>query len=322
MSFGWKPYVSVAKRRTKAAAKVKQLRKKGKIIEPIEIEGRKIAHTFWGKSWCDHMEKMGDYANRLPRGRTYVRNGSVCHLGIHEGQIEALVSGSSLYNITISIKPLATSKWQKLREKCTGQIGSLLELLQGRFSDNVMKIVTHQEHGLFPNSNEIEMKCSCPDWADLCKHLAAVLYGVGARLDDQPELLFKLRGVDHQELIDQHMDMEVMAQPDGSHRKLENNDLADLFGVELDNEIPAPVRKPSKKKTLSKKVTTKKKSLKRFTATGKSIAGLRNRLALNKSQFARLIGVTPPTIGNWENASGKLNLQQKHLDKLQRINSE
>ncbi len=325
MSFGWKPYVSVAKRRAKAARKMGQLAKKGLKIEPVEITGRKIARTFWGEAWCSHMEQLSDFANRLPRGRTYARNGSVCHLGISEGRIDAIVSGSELYNITIKIKPLPQSKWQKLRNQCSGQIGSILELLQGKFSNQVMEIVTHPDHGLFPNPREIETNCSCPDWADLCKHLAAVFYGVGARLDHQPELLFKLRGVDHQELIDGDLDLNTKGS--GKHRHLDGDDLSGLFGVEIDDdgEPQAPKRRPTAKKAASakttkpRKVSPAQKRNKPFTPTSKSIARLRNSFGMNKSQFAILVGVSQPTITNWENKNGQLKLQQRHLTELKRL---
>ena len=194
--YGWNPYVPAAQRRAKAAREMRKLRKKGIKIESVEVEGRKIARTFWGEAWCKHLEKFSDYANRLPRGRTYVRNGSVCHLAITKGKIEAIVSGSELYNIDIRITALPANRWKRLRKQCAGQIGSLLELLQGRLSNHVMEIVTDRDRGLFPKPGEIKLSCDCPDWAGMCKHIAAVLYGAGARLDHQPELLFLLRNVD------------------------------------------------------------------------------------------------------------------------------
>ena len=115
--YGWKPYVPVAKRRAKAEKEMKKLAKGGKAVDPVAIEGRKIARTFWGEAWCDHLEKFSDYENRLPRGRTYVRNGSVCHLGIEQGRIEAVVSGSELYKIEIKIDPLPQTKWKQLRDQ-------------------------------------------------------------------------------------------------------------------------------------------------------------------------------------------------------------
>ena len=169
----------------RAMKKMDALRKKGVDIQPVEIDGRKIAKTFWGEAWCDHLESFSDFENRLPRGRTYVRNGSVCHLAIAKGQIEAKVSGSELYNVKVDIKTLPGKKWTAIKGRCSGQIGSLLELLQGRLSDHVMEVVTDRKEGLFPLPGEMSFKCSCPDWAVMCKHVAAVLYGVGARLDTQ-----------------------------------------------------------------------------------------------------------------------------------------
>jgi uncharacterized Zn finger protein len=236
----WRPYVPVAERRRRAMKKMDALRKKGVDIQPVQIEGRKIAKTFWGEAWCTHLESFSDYANRLPRGRTYVRNGSVCHLAIDKGKIEAKVSGSELYTVQIAIKTLPGKKWSNVKQRCTGQIGSLIELLQGSLSDQVMEVVTDREEGLFPLPGEISLKCSCPDWATMCKHVAAVLYGVGARLDTKPELLFKLRGVDHEELIAADAEAAVSAATTrGKSKRLAKGNLSDVFGIELDATAPA-----------------------------------------------------------------------------------
>lgn len=255
--YGWRPYVSVATRRAQARKKMDALRKKGVDIQPVVIEGRKIAKTFWGEAWCDHLESYSDYANRLPRGRTYVRNGSVCHLEINQGEILAKVSGSELYNLRIQIKTLPEKKWSAIKERCAGQVGSLLELLQGKLSDHVMQVVTDRNEGLFPSPAEISLKCDCPDWAVMCKHVAAVLYGVGARLDERPELLFKLRGVDHEELIAADAEAVVSAATSrGTSKRLEGGELADVFGIELDtSEAAAAANAPAKKK--SRKATAK-----------------------------------------------------------------
>ncbi|VAX09479.1 zinc finger, SWIM-type [hydrothermal vent metagenome] len=315
MSYGgWAPYVPVAKRRAKAAKEIKKLSKKGMKIEPVEVQGRKIASTFWGKAWCDHLEKFSDYDNRLPRGRTYVRNGSVCHLAISKGKVEAIVSGSELYKININISPLSAKKWKNVRTQCAGQIGSMLELLQGRFSDNVMQIVTNQNKGLFPNPNEIKLGCDCPDWAEMCKHIAAVLYGVGSRLDQQPELLFLLRNVDHDELISAELDMHSITAGTGK-RRLAGADLSGMFGVDMD-ELPKPAPKKSTVKKVAKKKVSKKKSKKAFIPTAAAIARLRKRFKMNSSQFATLLGVSSATVSNWENSSGRLNLRQRTLDAL------
>ena len=185
----------------KAQREMEKRRKKGLNVQPIVIERPVIAATFWGKAWCENLESYSDFENRLPRGRTYVRNGSVVHLEIQPGKISALVSGSELYSVEITISSLPDPHWKCVKSECAGQIGSLVELLQGRLSKSVMDVVTRRGGGLFPKPAEIKMKCSCPDWAGMCKHVAAVMYGVGARLDDKPELLFLLRKVDHLELI-------------------------------------------------------------------------------------------------------------------------
>src|SRR5208283_1602530 len=199
--YDYKPYVSVAERRQKAQREMEKRRKQGHAVSPVAIAGRTIARTFWGKAWCENLESYSDYENRLPRVRTYVRNGSVVHLEIQPGKISALVAGSELYSVEITITPLTRAHWESIKHECSGQIGSLVELLQGRLSKSVMEVVTRHDKGLFPKPTEIRMSCSCPYWAGMCKHVAAVMYGVGSRLDEKPDLLFLLRKVDHLELI-------------------------------------------------------------------------------------------------------------------------
>ena len=275
----WAPYVPVAERRRRAARKMESLRKKGADIQPVEIEGRKIAKTFWGEAWCNHLESFSDYENRLPRGRTYVRNGSVCHLAITKGKIEAKVSGSTLYNLRIRIKTLPGKKWNAVKRQCSGQIGSLIELLQGNLSDSTMEVVTDRKNGLFPLPSEISLDCDCPDWAVMCKHVAAVLYGVGARLDKQPELLFKLRGVDHEELIDADAQAAVSAATSkGKSKRLDTNGLSDVFGIDIalsngDSPLSGAPKKKVKKRSATKRTkkkgaakgTTKKASKRKVT---------------------------------------------------------
>ena len=199
--WGWQPYVSVAERRRQAALKLLDLRKRGRAVSPVVIEGRTIATTFWGKAWCDNLERYSDFANRLPRGRSYLRNGSVIDLEIAAGEVKALVSGSNVYTVTVKVAPVAKTRWKLICKDCAGAIDSLVELLQGRFSKSVMERICRQKTGLFPSPGEIELSCSCPDWAEMCKHVAAVLYGIGARLDQYPELLFRLNQVNEHDLI-------------------------------------------------------------------------------------------------------------------------
>lgn len=231
---GWAPYVSVAERRKRAAKKIAALQKKGKNISPIRIEGRSIARTFWGKAWCDNLEAYSDFSNRLPRGRTYVRNGSVIDLQIGKGEITALVSGSSIYTVMVAIRPLERIRWKALIEACSGQIDSLVELLQGKFARGVMEIITCKQRGLFPSPKQISMDCSCPDGAIMCKHVAAALYGVGARLDEMPELFFQLRNVDYSELITAAGAATSVTRTTKSDKVLKSTDLSALFGIELD----------------------------------------------------------------------------------------
>ena len=237
-SFGWRPYVPVAERRAKAAREIAKLSKNtGRAALPVLLNGRKIASTFWGKAWCDNLEAYSDFANRLPRGRTYLRNGSVVDLQISKGTVTALVAGSSLYRVEIKIKPLAAPQWKAIQSECAGKIDSLIELLQGKLSSGVMQIVTRPERGLFPTPKEIDLDCSCPDWAGLCKHVAASLYGVGARLDQNPGLLFLLRGVDPADLISKASAADAVRQA-GPAPSMSDAEVADVFGIEVEPRSP------------------------------------------------------------------------------------
>lgn len=243
--YGFPPYVPVARRRAQAAVQAAKIAKKEKrTLAPIEIDGRAIACSFWGKAWCENLESYSDFANRLPRGRTYVRNGSVVDLQIEHGKVKALVSGSSLYRVEITIKTVPEAEWSRIKKDCTNSIASLLDLLQGRFDKGVMERLSRREGGLFPQPKHISMSCSCPDWAVMCKHVAAVLYGVGARLDSQPKLLFTLRHVDHLELISQAVDADSLDQSllANSGAGLADADLGAMFGIELDSAKAAPPR--------------------------------------------------------------------------------
>ena len=259
----WRRYVPVAARRAKALREMNKLRKKGKDIQPIEIEGRTIARSFWGKRWCEHLESFSDYANRLPRGRTYVRNGSVCHLAIQPGRIDAIVSGSELYDVTIRIDKLNAVVWKSVKTRCSGQIGSMLELLQGKLSQQVMGVVTDRDRGLFPKPGEIKLDCSCPDWATMCKHVASVLYGVGSRLDDRPESLFLLRGVDTAELIATEM---ALPGDTASDDALAADALAGIFGIDLDTGIDTDISSGDKSPPAAKARAKPRKQVRRRAA--------------------------------------------------------
>ena len=279
--YGWRPYVSVAMRRRRAAQTVAKLQRSGRVISPVAIEGRKIARTFWGESWCRNLEAYSDYANRLPRGRTYVRNGSVIDLRIQPGRVQALVSGSSVYEVKIEITRLARKRWTAIKSQCAGQIDSMIELLQGAISRGVMAVVTRKGGGLFPAPKDIALSCSCPDWATMCKHVAAVLYGVGARLDHQPEMLFTLRGVEPVELIAAAVTDVPTTRKSGRRRLLKTEDMSSVFGIDLalgaaseGDEAPRHTRR--RKKTPAKRATT---TARRPRARSRQLAPRRQRRA-------------------------------------------
>lgn len=236
-----KPSVGALKQ--KAATEARRLAKSARKLSPVSIDGRTIARSFWGKAWCDNLESYRDYESRLPRGRSYLRSGAVLDLQIAAAKISALVCGTDLYQVVIAIKPLRSDRWGRIKTQCAGNVGSIIELLEGRLSERVMQIITRRGDGLFPEPPEIQMECSCPDRATMCKHVAAVMYGVGSRLDRQPELLFTLRSVDHAELIAQAADLAVGRKAAG-RKTLASDVLEDVFGIELEGSSPvkAPLR--------------------------------------------------------------------------------
>jgi uncharacterized Zn finger protein/DNA-binding XRE family transcriptional regulator len=211
-------------------------------LNPVVINGTRIAKTFWGERWCDHFESMADYANRIPRGRTYARNGSVVDLKIDAGKIEALVLGSDAYKVEMTVKPLPQDKWEVIKKKCQGGIATMVDLLMGRFSPEIMEVLCDPEIGMFPKKSEISHKCSCPDVASLCKHVSAVFLGIGNRLDHSPELLFLLRRVNPMELFEGSAERFCEERRIQSPDLLEG-DLSNIFGVDIASD-DAPKEKP------------------------------------------------------------------------------
>lgn len=235
----WEPdeqpaYENVAKRKARAAQQARRLEEEGEVLQPAISKGRKIASTFWGQAWNRNLERYEAYEFRLPRGRSGLKNGQVIDLRICEGRVHALVSGTRLHRVTMMIEPLEEERWVKLKKRCAGQIGSMVALLRGELPETVLEAVTSVEAGLFPEPAEIRFDCDCEDYADLCEHAAAAAYGVGARLDEQPGLLFLLRGVEQIELIDQAGD-ELLAQADDVAVDSQSlGDLGALFGIDLE----------------------------------------------------------------------------------------
>lgn len=282
MFYRWKPYVSAVERRRKAELEIAKSRKKGAQMEPVVIRGRAIAATFWGKAWCDNIEHYSDFSNRLPRGRTYVRNRSVLDLRITPGNVAARVMGSDLYTVEVRVAAVPRTRWNAVCKECAGAIDSLVELLQGRFSKSVMERVCQPGTGLFPSPKEITFTCTCPDWASMCKHVAAVLYGIGARLDEKPELLFALRKVNEKDLIaEAGKDLPLAGKGRKTGKVLESADLANIFGIEMADATEPPVEKAARKTKRKlptapgrKKTTAMRKSA--TTPTGKKGANARS----------------------------------------------
>jgi len=250
---GFSPQESKGQKLAKSKKKIAALRKKNKDVSPVLVEGRSLAKNWWGKSWNANLEKYSDLNNRLERGRAYVRNGSILDLKISKGVITALLmgSGSSVYNCRIDINELSNKSWESIKKHCLGSISSIPELLAGKFPTKLQELLSAKGEGLFPSSKEIKKSCDCPDYASLCKHLAATLYGIGARLDEKPELMFTLRGVECSELIsaviDSHKDdliSRALRANKNRHLKLQDKQLSTLFNIDFE----MPVKEKTKKK--------------------------------------------------------------------------
>ena len=255
---GYYEYVSAAEKRARSRKAAEKLKKENPGIHPIVVNGSRLASTWWGKAWNKNLESYADYENRIGRGRSYVRQGAVLHLDIKPGKVEALVQGSARkpYEIHIDIGPLNVAKWEHILSTCEGKLDSLQELLQGKFPKALEELFTSQKQGLFPSPKEIQLRCSCPDYAVMCKHVAAALYGVGTRLDEDPSLFFVLREVSMDALIEKAIQKkaEKLLEKSGtrSRRIMEDKDVSGLFGIDMMTQkdrksaepLPAPAAKP------------------------------------------------------------------------------
>jgi len=267
--WGYYPrYVSVAEKRAKAEKKIKQIRKKNPGIRPVIIEGRAIATTWWGKSWNVNLERYADYENRIGRGRSYVRHGTVLDLRIGPGQVTSLVQGtaSKPYSVTVTIKELPANIWKGITVACEGKLDSLQGLLTGKFPKALNEIFTAQGKGLFPSPEEISFSCSCPDWAYMCKHVAATLYGIGARLDEEPGLFFKLRKVEMNDLISRAVEDKTRKLLKVARRKssrvMDDSSLSDVFGIDLEDTVPVKVKTLKAKSKIQARKTPAEKPAK------------------------------------------------------------
>ncbi len=289
------PYVSAAEKKRRNEKMAAKLSKAGRALQPVVIKARNIASSFWGKAWCDNVESYQDYSNRLPRGRSYVRAGAVIDLEITTGKVTAMVSGSSSkpYEISIDIKPLAPERWEALKKKCLGKISSLLSLVQGKLPQEILAEFCNRDTGLFPSPKEIKTICSCPDWAGLCKHLAAVFYGIGARLDEDPKLFFTLRGIKENDLVGTDV---IDTLTEGVSSEIATDNLSSVFDMELDSLDDSA--SPTAKAAVVQQ--SKKNELSEHPWPGKRIRTLRKDLGMTQAAFGKLFQITPIMVSCWE----------------------
>lgn len=238
MSYGGFPkYISAAEKKEKANKSIAKFKKKNPDIEPVIIEGRTLAKSWWGKAWNLNLESYADYENRINRGKSYVRNNMVLDLKITKGKVTAKVQGTRAkpYDVEILIDALSNEKWKQVTALCNNRIDSLEQLIEGKFPKELDVLFKEKKYGIFPSPKEIRFDCSCPDWASMCKHVAAALYGIGARLDSNPMLFFELRDIDSKELVrksvEQKLDSMLKNADKKSKREIAEKDVSDIFGL-------------------------------------------------------------------------------------------
>jgi len=275
MRYGYSKYVTVAEKKARAEKKLAALKKKNPKICPVTIEGTSLARTWWGKSWNENLERYADFANRIERGRSYARHGAVLDLRIRPGKVTGLVMGraASPYKVTITIKQIPGKHWHSIKKRCKGKLDSMKQLLAGEFPKALDAVFTRKGAGFFPSPGEISLDCSCPDWAVMCKHVAAVLYGVGARLDEDPTLFFVLRRADVKELVAETVNegkKELLKRSGKKSSRVidDGSQLSELFGIDLDgtDAVPAPQspgKKPGKMTTAAEIETLFRRRIKR-----------------------------------------------------------
>lgn len=304
------PYVSVAEKKAQAARKREKLMKKNPGLQPVLIGGRTIAHTWWGKSWNQNLERYADYSNRIGRGRSYVRHGAVLDLQISPGEVKTLVQGSMSkpYSIVIKIKSINKDVWKKIKAACGGKLESLQELLMGKFPKALGEVFMEKGAGLFPAPKEIEFNCSCPDWASMCKHVAASLYGIGARMDRDPSVFFKLRKANIDDLVTQAVEDKTKKLLKKAEKKsakvLDDSGLSELFGIEMEEDVgpktakrkpkKATVKAEKKDKAQAKKAPAKvkKTAVKSKTATTKKAVKVKPKSSKAKSSVKKAVKKT------------------------------
>ena len=346
----WYPRcVPVDAQRARTVSEMNRLLARDVKVQPVELRGRTLASSFWGRRWCEHVESFSQYAARLAHGRAYLRNGSVCHLSIESGGVDAMVIGSALYHVSVRVRRLEAAAWMAIRAACAGRVGSVLELRQGRLPDDIAEMVTDRGSGLFPQPGDIVASCECEDGTTMCKHAAAVLSGIGSRLDESPELLFLLCGVDETELIAAEAarsrgtvaagGLEPGATRDAAASKAADSRPASgpaesraFVSAPPPTDTAAPSRQV--KKTLTYRPPAPTAARRRptpsdlaseaagFVPTGGMVADVREQCGCSVAEFAELIQVTPTTVRRWEATRGPLNLHASPWEALRALYRE
>lgn len=229
----------MAELRSDAARQLAQAASRGENWNPVHTASTRgpLAKSWWGAAWCSNLERYADFANRIERGRRYLRSDAVLDLSIREGRVTAKVMGSrgAPYDVQINIRPLPPEKAAALMDRCGRKVKNLDSLLDGEFPEE-LKSVFFEKGGLFPAPNEISFRCSCPDWASMCKHVAAALYGIGVRFDQDPLLFFTLRGIDPGVLVDAAVQNRLESMLENadkpSLRIMDDSSWQELFGLQ------------------------------------------------------------------------------------------
>ena len=232
-NFWGQNYTTVASLKARAARATKTL----KDAEPVipHPHTRKMCLTWWGQEWCNNLESYADYRSRLERGRRYVRSNTVVDLKIFANQVKAKVQGTDLYEVTVDFAKPKPADIEKIKKLTGNRIANVEMLLKGNFPDELKELFTQNKPGLFPTPEEIKFDCDCLDWADMCKHVAAVMYGIGIRIDADPLQFFKLRGIDIDEFLTQVVDDKVANMLKNidvkSDRIMKDANVATIFGI-------------------------------------------------------------------------------------------
>lgn len=321
----WPRFISASERRAMAEERLEALRSQGTVIQPVRIQGQNGFQSVWGRAWYRHISSLRDIGKRLPHGQIYARNGSIRHLEVLSGKVQALVMGTKIYDLVLRVLPVRGSVWQDIKNVSSGRVDSVEDILQGQLPAEVMDQMLDPDKGLFPVPKELSWSCTCQEKGPVCKHVAAVLYGVGARFDQNPDDLFRWRGVRPQDLILSRLNIQK-AQSEYKEHILSQEQAGDIFGLEWDNAVVVPEPPVQSPETGEPKVgrseSKQEQKIPLNPPTGESVLSLRERAGLSVQEFAQRIGVSLASVYRWEKTSGELYLRSRPLKALRQLSRE